>query len=215
VNYSYGGNQPVTTERREGGRLLLPEDSKIMWLMNETVRLEREVKEWKEKYLAENIDKTNHQKELARVENKTTEEHRSRLPLTDLQIEAIRLSSELLNFLKRLGPAPTPKYTATELHNMDAAQVKVLMNAQDGDFLDACEYHLGDKHYFGQTKRGLENESTARATRMLMWHRKLEAAYALEALIAPIPYKGSEQHIRSTAAKLWELAFEVGENGNA
>jgi hypothetical protein len=32
VNYSYAGGQPVTTERREHGRLLLPEDSKIKWL---------------------------------------------------------------------------------------------------------------------------------------------------------------------------------------
>lgn len=39
VNYSYGGNQPVTTERREHGRLLLPEDSKIKWLQGEVDRL--------------------------------------------------------------------------------------------------------------------------------------------------------------------------------
>jgi hypothetical protein len=71
---------------------------------------------------------------------------------------------------------------------------------------------------------------------MLTWYRKLEAAYALEglkgkaeglrnrfvvegveadALIAPIPYKDSEKHIRSIAAKLWELAFEIGEKGSA
>jgi hypothetical protein len=40
VNYSFGGNPPVTTERREHGRLLLPEDSKIKWLMGEVERLE-------------------------------------------------------------------------------------------------------------------------------------------------------------------------------
>ena len=43
VNYSYGGMPPVTTERRERGRLLLPEDSKITWLAGERDRLIREV----------------------------------------------------------------------------------------------------------------------------------------------------------------------------
>jgi hypothetical protein len=40
VNYSYAGSEAVTTERREHGRLLLPEDSKIKWLMGEVKRLE-------------------------------------------------------------------------------------------------------------------------------------------------------------------------------
>lgn len=39
VNYSYGGQQATTTERREHGRLLLPEDSKIKWLASEVDRL--------------------------------------------------------------------------------------------------------------------------------------------------------------------------------
>jgi hypothetical protein len=39
VNYSYGGQPACTTERREHGRLLLPEDSKIKWLMGEVDRL--------------------------------------------------------------------------------------------------------------------------------------------------------------------------------
>lgn len=43
VNYSYGGGQRATTERREHGRLLLPEDSKIKWLAGENQRLANEV----------------------------------------------------------------------------------------------------------------------------------------------------------------------------
>jgi hypothetical protein len=39
VNYSYGGKPPVTTERREHGRLLLPEDSAIQWLRSEIDRI--------------------------------------------------------------------------------------------------------------------------------------------------------------------------------
>jgi hypothetical protein len=207
VNYSYAGSAPVTTERREHGRLLLPEDSKIYYLMGEVQRLNK----------------------------LRSEENNNRLPLTALQVEAINLSSELLTFLKRMGPAPTPKYTAKQIDDMDSVQTKVLFNTQDGDFLDACAYHLGDKDYFGRTKQGSENEGEARMTRMLTWHRRLEAAYALElkdkvegmrhrfivegvdadALMAPIPYKDSEKHIHSLAAKLWELAFKAGEKGNA
>ena len=43
VTYSYEGSSPVTTERREHGRLLLPEDSKIQWLTGENRRLTSEV----------------------------------------------------------------------------------------------------------------------------------------------------------------------------
>lgn len=39
VSYSYGSEPARTTERREHGRLLLPEDSKITWLMGEVERL--------------------------------------------------------------------------------------------------------------------------------------------------------------------------------
>ena len=39
VNFSYGSDPAYTTERREHGRLLLPEDSKIKWLMGEVERL--------------------------------------------------------------------------------------------------------------------------------------------------------------------------------
>ena len=49
VNYSYAGSQPVTTERREHGRLLLPEDSKIKWLMSEVERMKREAVEQAER----------------------------------------------------------------------------------------------------------------------------------------------------------------------
>jgi hypothetical protein len=40
VNYSYGGEPARTTERREHGRLLLPEDSEVKWLTGEVARLQ-------------------------------------------------------------------------------------------------------------------------------------------------------------------------------
>jgi hypothetical protein len=208
VTYSYDGESPKTIRRTEGDRLTLPEDSAMAWLGKQLNSAKAE------------IDKI-----------KATQ-----LPLSPLQIEAMQLSSELLAFLKQMGPAPAPKYTRAEINDMNSAQMKVLMDARDGDFFEACEYHFGDKYYFGQqTAQGLESQLTAGATRMFTRYRKLEAAYALglkgkveglrnrlvvegieaDALIAPIPYKDSEQHIRSIAAKLWELAFKVGEKGHA
>jgi hypothetical protein len=89
VNYSYNGEPAGTTARREHGRLLLPEDSKIKWLMEEKARLEREVKEWGEKYLAENIEKTNFQKQLA-SENKTTQEVQTTLPTLRPRVVGVR-----------------------------------------------------------------------------------------------------------------------------
>jgi hypothetical protein len=51
VNYSYGTEPARTTERREHGRLLLPEDSKIKWLMGEVDRLKAAPKERETKIL--------------------------------------------------------------------------------------------------------------------------------------------------------------------
>jgi hypothetical protein len=43
VTFTYGNELPHTTERRKGGRLLLPEDSKIKWLWEEHQKLTKEV----------------------------------------------------------------------------------------------------------------------------------------------------------------------------
>jgi hypothetical protein len=204
VEYSYGSEiNHAQMSRWEGNLSAIPEDTHAKWLWSEL--------------------------------QKAKEENKSKFPLTELQNDAIRLSLELLDFLKEIGPPPVPKYTAEQINDMNSAQMKVLINAQDGDFFDACEYYFGDKHHFGQTAQGVQNELIVRSTRMLTWYRKFQAAYDLQglkgkvealrnrftvegveadALIAPIPYKDSAQHIRSVAAKLWELAFEIGAKGN-
>jgi hypothetical protein len=72
-----------------------------------------------------------------------------------LQEDALQLSVELMVFLKRLGPPPAPKYTAEDIHNMTSSQMKKLINSQDGDFGEACEYHQGDGVLFVETANGL------------------------------------------------------------
>src|ERR1017187_2228451 len=202
VNYSYRGQAARTTERLEHGRLLLPEDSKIQWLMGEVARLQAA--------------------------------QPAQPGLSPLQIEALQLSGELLAFLKQLGPPPAPKYTAHEFHNMPASQMKALIEAKDGDFLEACEYYRpGDTAF---TRQRLENQITGRWMRLLPWYQKLEAAYTLkgfkekvetlrnrflldgitdEVLLMPIEGKYGEQRIRNIAAKIWELAYKIGEKGTA
>jgi hypothetical protein len=230
VNYSYRGNPPVTTERREHGRLLLPEDSKIKWLTGEVERINK-------LYLEANQRASKLQNELADCQNRTSQiervlSTRPELPLTALQVEAMQLSSELLDFLRRLGPPPAPKYTAEEIDKMTGAQMEALIKANDGDFLEACEYYRPGGIAF--TRQGLENQLTSHWTRLLPWYRKVEAAYALELrskvetmcnrflmygfsdneLPCPVEGRDAEKNIRTMASKFWELAYKVGEKGS-
>jgi len=154
------------------------------------------------------------------------------LPLVPLQSDAMQLSLELLAFLKRLGPPPAPKYTAEDIDKMTGAQMEVLIKANDGDFLEACEYYRPGGIAF--TRQGLENQITSHWTRLLPWYRKVEAAYALELktkvqtmcnrflmygisdneLPFPVEGKDAEKNIRAMASTFWELAYKVGEKGN-
>jgi len=76
VNYSYAGGTPVTTERREHGRLLLPEDSKISWLMDQVNQL------------------------------KALQPALSPYPIPDLRLKVLSVVSELQGFLGLHGQAP-------------------------------------------------------------------------------------------------------------
>jgi hypothetical protein len=209
-----------------------PRWQKLQWANAERDRLEGEVRKWRDMY------------ESATAAPEITEEYRKSVDeqnrllelgrsidgvLNPLQVDAVRLSSALLDFLKRLGPPPMPKYTAEDIDNMNSAQMKVLIEAQDGEFLEACEYYRPGGIAF--TRQALENQLTVRWTRLLPWYQKVEASYALEfkgkvdtlrhrfavegitdnVLLRPIEGKDGEQHIRAIAAAFWELAYKVGE----
>jgi hypothetical protein len=228
VNYSYEGNPSITTERREHGRLLLPEDSKIKWLAGEVDRINK-------LYLEENQQRAKLQNEYADAGNKIILlerllSTRPDLPLTGLQVDAIRLSVELLDFLNKMGSPPAPKYTAKEIEEMPSSKMEELITAEDGDFAEACEYYKGDGAFFIQTTNALSNKITAHWTRLLPWYQKIAASYALElrnkvetmrnrfavegmadaVLLFSVEGKDGEKNIRAIAAKLWELAFKVG-----
>ncbi|MGD0415278.1 MAG: hypothetical protein ABSA80_08005 [Terriglobales bacterium] len=161
-----------------------PKWQRLQWANTERERLEGEVRKWKDMYTAENVAKTDFQKEMARAnvrigELETAQRSMSpQLRLDPLQSDAIQLSGELLDFLRRLGPPPDPKYTSEDIEKMTSAQMKTLINAKDGDFLEAVEYYRPGEVAF--TREGLENQPTSKWTRLLPWYQKLEATYSLE-----------------------------------
>ena len=118
VNYSYGSEPARTTEQREHGRLLLPEDSKIKWLTGEVDRLKAESANWRKQYLAENQQRTHYQQEYAnegnraaRVESKVKELEAqlpkpSQYPIPELRLKILSLVSELQGFLGEHGAEP-------------------------------------------------------------------------------------------------------------
>jgi hypothetical protein len=153
------------------------------------------------------------------------------LPLSSLQGEVIKLSVELLDFLKRIGPPPTPKYSSQEIDNMTSAQMKTLILANDGDFLEACEYYRPGGIAFSPSQ--LESQLASHMKRLLPWYQKVAASYVLELknkvetmsnrlaiegvadsiFLASVEGRDGEKTIRAMAAKLWELAFKLGEKG--
>jgi hypothetical protein len=110
---------------------------------------------------------------------------------------------------------------------MTSAQTRELIEAKDGDFFEANEYYRP----VAFTRQGLGNQPTVHMTRLLPWYQKVEAAYALtlkskvetirnrfavegmanDVLLVSVEGRDGEKNIRTIAAKLWELAFKIGE----
>jgi hypothetical protein len=236
VEYSYGTDTrvPVSRTERPAGeimRLVLPEDTEV-------ARLKKELSHCQAAHSAE---KANDLNEKAKAENRAIQleaklgelERESVGGFLPLQKDAIRLSRQLLEFLKRLGPSPTPKYTAEDIDRMTAAQTKALIEAEDGDFSEACEYYRPDSLAF--THQGLKDQPRAHWKRLLPWYQKVEAGYTLElktevetmrnrfamygvsdgVLLLPVEGKDADKNIRAMAAKFWELAYKIGEEGSS
>jgi hypothetical protein len=152
---------------------------------------------------------------------------------TPLQIDAIQLSTELLVFLKRLGPPPAPKYTEQEIRAMPSAKMKELINSNDPDFSDACEIFYGQKDPNGPplTAAGFARGLAATAKMMNPWYEKVKASYALEfrdkverlrnrfaveglpedALLTQVEGSQCADRIRYVSSKLWELGYRIAE----
>ncbi|MGA9528418.1 MAG: hypothetical protein WBS24_09900 [Terriglobales bacterium] len=154
--------------------------------------------------------------------------------LSPLQIEAVQLSAQLLEFLKKIGPPPAPKYTPEEIDKMTTRETRQLIDSNDGDFLEACEYYRPGGIAF--TEQQSANQQAAYMTRMLPWYQKLAAAYNLEKLgdkvetirnrflvegitdndnmlLMPIEGRYGPARIQNISAKLWELAGKMARKG--
>ncbi len=148
--------------------------------------------------------------------------------LNPLQIDALNLSSDLLAYLKEIGPPPTPKYTAQDINGMPTEEMRELLQAGDIDFAEACEYHkLGT----AQTAPAIYNQIIGKWKRMYPWYQKMEAGYALrfkdrveklrhrfmlegltdDAFTLPIEYRDGIKNVRMVASAFWELAYRITE----
>jgi hypothetical protein len=149
---------------------------------------------------------------------------------SSLQLDAMRLAGQLHDFLQRLGPEPAPKYTREQIDRMTSAETKRLIEAEDGDFAEACEYY-GNGRLFNVTPGTHANTIVARMTRLWPWYERLRAGYELEfkssveqirnrlalealadsTLLLPVEGRDGVKNVRAIAAKLWELAGKLGE----
>jgi hypothetical protein len=208
-----------------------PKWQRLQWANAERERLESEVRRWKALYESNTAPEiTEEMRQSIALQNRLIELGRSIDGfLSPLQIEAIQLSTQLLDFLKQLGPPLAPKYTAQQFYNIPPAQMQALMDANDGDFLEACEYYRKDGNPFSPAQ--LENQPIAHMTRLFPWYQRVSSSYALNfkgkvdimrhrfaveglpdnIFLLPIEGKKGEKNIRSIAAKLWELAYKISE----
>lgn len=151
---------------------------------------------------------------------------------TPLQWEAVQLADDLLRFLLELGPPPAPKYTEEEIRRMPEAQSRKLVESNDGEYAEACEYHFG-KGTMRLSQEGLYQQLTAHNRRLWPWYDKVADAYderfkgkvesmkrrltvegmAADSLLVTIGGPHGAANIRAIAAKLWELAYGLKEKG--
>src|SRR6266576_6163840 len=149
--------------------------------------------------------------------------------LRPLQIDALQLSTNLLEFIKQLCVPPTPKYSRKQYERMPSEEMRKLINAQDGDWIEASIYYGAGN--FTLTAQAYEKEMVARWTRLFPWYEKVRARYALEfkekvdklnnrlavegirddSFSLPVADRDGVNNIRVIASKLWESAYAVAE----
>jgi hypothetical protein len=213
-----------------------PAWQKLQWANAERQRLEGQVQRLTKDFAETSGQRDHFQQEYATAANKVSQlanELATRLsvPPSQLQRDAISLSFALLDFLKQVGPPPPPKYTRDELDNMPSTVMRRLIDAQDGDFLEAMAFHHGDDRVFGVTGEGVYNNVATRLTRLLPWYQKVKHQYELEfadkmkrisnrigaegitkgELLTDIGWWDSLDGIHSKASVLWNTAYELAE----
>lgn len=155
-----------------------------------------------------------------------------------LQMDALNLSIELLDFVKGLGPEPTPKYSVEEINSMPESKSRALIHSDDSDYRESCEYHFGEANArnggpFLKTADQLHASLMAHYRLLNPWYEGVASKYALDfrekverirtrfiveginddddVLLQPIIGRKGPETMRTISAKIWELAYKVGE----
>jgi len=138
--------------------------------------------------------------------------------LAPLQIDALRLSMDLLQMLHSLGSFPEPKYSAREIRQMPSEEQELKIRANDVDYDEACEFHFAEEGRLSNGPMGRWNER-ARATYALHFQQKvadLRNRFSIEGFTDPrletkVEGFRTREHIRAVALALWGLAYKFGE----
>ncbi len=159
-----------------------------------------------------------------------------------LQLEAVRLSMDLLEFLRRLGPPPVPKYTAQEIQTMPSAKAQKLNEEKDPDYIEACEFHfpgimgpldvegnpagMASVAYQKQIKvsslpifarqekvRAELNQGDLTKRVFGLKNRLTIEGFIDEAMQLEMDTLQDEQGIKAIASTLWKLAYMIIEKG--
>jgi len=219
VRYSFDGEE-ATVVRQEHELLVLPEDT-FLRAQLEACRTDLSQSQEADRQRAEDL----------RESANRNLEYRAKLAVfSALQWDALQLADDLAEFLKELGPAPAPKYSYEEIQRMPLAESRRLIEENDGDYAEACEYHNG-KGSMRLTQEGLYKQLASHNLRMWPWYDKVQASYEerfapkvqsvqRQFVIATIPADAlgvaiggpdGTKNIRAIASKLWELAYKLKE----
>ncbi len=152
---------------------------------------------------------------------------------TPLQMDALRLSMNMLKFVKELGTPPPSKYSPDDIRSMPLSMSRKLLQDEDGDYIESAGLvEMED----GQITSAVYIASiVAKQTRLYKWFQKVEGKYnvALYDQVAKMRDRlagegfaeepktfaltgcfDPEKRIKEMAAKFWELAYKVGEHEN-
>jgi hypothetical protein len=221
-----------------------PAWQRLQWANSERERLEVEVKRLEgevrrvTKDFAETSQQRDHfQQEYATAANKVIQLEkalaaRPELPLTTIQVDAIKLASELLGLLNEMGTPPAPKWTTREIYKMPSDEMDRLTRSNDPDFIEACEMASNSNGLFRLAEQGYTPQEIARCTRLFPYYDKLRARYELEfrqrietmrnrlsvegvsdgnGLLLQVEGKHAIQNIRAIASNLWKMAYTISE----
>ncbi len=221
IRYSLDGRETIV-ERPEHTWMILPEDS---FLKKQVEDLIYQLKLNESQYNSD-LSRSREFYEQCKAEKKELSEKLE--VFTPLQLEAVHLAEELISFLREVGPPPAPRYTFEEIQRMSSAQTRKLIEENDGDFAEACEFYAG-KGTMRLTTEGLYKQLKSYNLRMWPWYDKVADLYEerfrakveslkrrftiegipADSLLIPVTGPQGPPNIASIIAQLWELAYKV------